>query len=107
MNIVMLGAGAWGTALALAAAQRHDTLLWTRDAAQAAQMNAQRRNERYLPELALPPNLRISADHDAAPSPRADGIALTSRTRAGSVTWPSMSMPSARRSSSDSDGIPR
>ena len=33
MNISMLGAGAWGTALALAAAQRHDVLLWTRDAA--------------------------------------------------------------------------
>ena len=74
MNIVMLGAGAWGTALALAAAQRHDTLLWTRDAAQAAQMNAQRRNERYLPELALPPNLRISADHDAALRHARDGL---------------------------------
>ncbi len=66
MNISMLGAGAWGTALAMAAAQRHDVLLWTRDVRQAAQMNAGRRNERYLPELPLPAALKISADHDAA-----------------------------------------
>jgi len=66
MNISMLGAGAWGTALAMAAAQRHDVLLWTRDVQQAVQLDAQRRNERYLPELPLPAALRISADHDAA-----------------------------------------
>jgi len=66
MNISMLGAGAWGTALAMAAAPRHDVLLWTRDARQAAQIDAQRRNQRYLPELTLPAALRISADHDAA-----------------------------------------
>ena len=35
MKITVLGAGAWGTALAAAAAARHDVLLWTRDAAQA------------------------------------------------------------------------
>ena len=66
MNISMLGAGAWGTALAMAAAQRHDVLLWTRDAQQAAQMNAQRRNPRYLPELRFPDALKVGADHDAA-----------------------------------------
>ena len=66
MNVVVLGAGAWGTALALAAAQRHDTLLWTRDAAQAEALRAQRCNARYLPEVALPAALRITADHDAA-----------------------------------------
>ena len=66
MNISMLGAGAWGTALAMAAAQRHDVLLWTRDAPQAAQLGAQRRNLRYLPEVSLPAALRIGADHAAA-----------------------------------------
>ena len=66
MNISLLGAGAWGTALAVAAASRHDVLLWTRDAQQAAQMNQQRRNRRYLPEVPLPSALRISADHDDA-----------------------------------------
>ncbi|HMO45543.1 MAG TPA: NAD(P)H-dependent glycerol-3-phosphate dehydrogenase [Rubrivivax sp.] len=66
MKISVLGAGAWGTALALAAAARHDTLLWTRDAAQAAQLRAQRRNLRYLPEVALPPALQVGSDHAAA-----------------------------------------
>jgi len=66
MNISMLGAGAWGTALAIAAAPRHDVLLWTRDAQQAAQMMAQRRNQRYLPEVPLPAALAVGADHDAA-----------------------------------------
>lgn len=66
MKISVLGAGAWGTALAMAAAARHDTLLWTRDARQAAQMQAQRRNAPYLPEVALPTALRVGADHDAA-----------------------------------------
>jgi len=74
MNISMLGAGAWGTALAMAAAQRHDVLLWTRDVQQAVQMDAQRRNDRYLPELPLPAALRISADHDAALRHAQDGL---------------------------------
>jgi glycerol-3-phosphate dehydrogenase (NAD(P)+) len=66
MKISVLGAGAWGTALAMAAAARHDTLLWTRDASQAASMQAQRRNLRYLPEVALPEALRVGTDHHAA-----------------------------------------
>ncbi len=76
MNISLLGAGAWGTALAMAAAQRHDTLLWTRDARQAEQMRSQRRNARYLPELPLPPALRLSADHDAALRHARDGLLI-------------------------------
>jgi glycerol-3-phosphate dehydrogenase (NAD(P)+) len=74
MRISVLGAGAWGTALAIAAAARHDTLLWTRDAAQAASMLAQRRNGRYLPEVGLPDALRIGADHDAALQHGRDGL---------------------------------
>ncbi len=74
MNISMLGAGAWGTALALAAAPRHDVLLWTRDAHQAAQLNAQRCNRRYLPEVVLPVGLRIVADHAAALSHARGGL---------------------------------
>ncbi|MFO1216238.1 MAG: NAD(P)H-dependent glycerol-3-phosphate dehydrogenase [Burkholderiaceae bacterium] len=66
MKISVLGAGAWGTALAMAASARHDTLLWTRDTRQAELMQAQRRNARYLPEVALPAQLRIGTDHDAA-----------------------------------------
>jgi glycerol-3-phosphate dehydrogenase (NAD(P)+) len=62
MNITVLGAGAWGTALAVQAAAQHAVRLWGRDAGQVARMQAVRRNERYLPEVALPPSLALSAD---------------------------------------------
>jgi len=66
VKIAVLGAGAWGTALAMAAAQRHDTVLWARDAAQAQALAAERRNRRYLGEVSLPPTLRVTADRAAA-----------------------------------------
>lgn len=66
MRIAILGAGAWGTALAVALALRHTVCLWARDAAQAAQMAARRENTRYLPDCRLPDALRISADLNAA-----------------------------------------
>ena len=62
MRIVVIGAGAWGTALAAAASARHDVVLWARDAAQAAAMRAAHVNERYLPGVALPATLSVSAD---------------------------------------------
>ncbi len=62
----MLGAGAWGTALAMSAASRHPTLLWARDAAQAKRIADQRCNALYLPELQLPGSLRVTGDHEAA-----------------------------------------
>lgn len=63
MKIVVLGAGAWGTALALSASTQaqHQVTLCARDAAQAAAMQAQRENVRYLPGITLPPLLRICA----------------------------------------------
>lgn len=66
MNITVLGAGAWGTALAIQAAAKHDTLLWGRDASQIAAMQQARRNERYLREAALPASLQLTADLPAA-----------------------------------------
>ena len=57
MNVSLFGAGAWGTALAVSAAPRHEVLLWARDALQARQMNQQRRNVRYLPEPLQSSNL--------------------------------------------------
>jgi glycerol-3-phosphate dehydrogenase (NAD(P)+) len=63
MKIVVIGAGAWGTALAVSAAghrrANHDVTLWARDAAQAAAMQAVRENRRYLPEVALPASLQV------------------------------------------------
>jgi glycerol-3-phosphate dehydrogenase (NAD(P)+) len=58
----VLGAGAWGTALAAALAARHAVTLWARDAAQAGAIDRARENHRYLPGIALPGALTISAD---------------------------------------------
>jgi glycerol-3-phosphate dehydrogenase (NAD(P)+) len=66
MKLTVLGAGAWGTALAARAAQRHTTTLWARDAAQAERLRATHENGRYLPGVALPAALRIVSDFDAA-----------------------------------------
>jgi glycerol-3-phosphate dehydrogenase (NAD(P)+) len=57
MKICVLGAGAWGTALAVNAAGRHAVSLWARDAAQVQAMTAARENARYLPGIPLPPSL--------------------------------------------------
>ena len=60
MKIVVLGAGAWGTALAISAAsQPHHVSLWARDGSQVADMQATRENRRYLPGIPFPPALQI------------------------------------------------
>lgn len=61
MKICVHGAGAWGTALAVNAAGRHEVTLWARDAAQAEAIAKARENVRYLPGLALPPALTVRA----------------------------------------------
>jgi glycerol-3-phosphate dehydrogenase (NAD(P)+) len=66
MKLAVLGAGAWGTALAAQAAARHDVLLWGRDAAQIAQIAAAGANARYLPGVVLPAALRLTSDFAAA-----------------------------------------
>jgi glycerol-3-phosphate dehydrogenase (NAD(P)+) len=65
MNITILGAGAWGSALGIALAERHAVTLWARDAAQRAALAATRRS-RYLSELPIPGNVRIADDAPAA-----------------------------------------
>ena len=62
MKILILGAGAWGSALAVSACahpQGHKVTLWARDSAQAAAMQTQRENQRYLPGVVLPNRLDI------------------------------------------------
>jgi len=61
MRICVLGAGAWGTAVAVNAAMRHDVTLWARDAVQVAAITAARENTRYLPGITLPTSLRVAA----------------------------------------------
>ena len=100
MNLTVLGAGAWGTALAVNAAVQHPTRLWARDAVQAAQMNALRRNSRYLPGVSLPDELQLGTDFDAVLAHAHDGLVIVATpmaaldemlrrigTRARGVLW--------------------
>ncbi|WP_298211967.1 NAD(P)H-dependent glycerol-3-phosphate dehydrogenase [Acidovorax sp.] len=69
MKIIVLGAGAWGSAVAMSAAQHpagHAVTLWARDAAQAQGMRVEAQNARYLPGIAFPPSLSM-ADGDFGP----------------------------------------
>jgi glycerol-3-phosphate dehydrogenase (NAD(P)+) len=62
MKILVLGAGAWGTALAASAAQagsHHRVTLWARDSAQAAAMQTGRSNARYLPGICFAEGLQV------------------------------------------------
>src|SRR5665213_2073577 len=70
LRVVIVGAGSWGTAMAVhLAAHAHAApavTLCFRDAAQAADTARVRENVRYLPGVALPPALSITADPAAA-----------------------------------------
>ncbi len=83
MKITVLGAGAWGTALAMAAATRHDTLLWARSAAQAERLVRERCNRQYLGDLSLPAALRVTADHAQALAHARQGLTLIATPMAG------------------------
>ncbi|WP_374359384.1 NAD(P)H-dependent glycerol-3-phosphate dehydrogenase [Pseudoduganella danionis] len=65
-QVTVLGAGAWGTAVAMALAQRHDVLLWGRNSAAMAAMAAARVNQDYLPDQPFPAGLKVSGDFAAA-----------------------------------------
>lgn len=75
MHIVVIGAGAWGTAMACAAAHPagdHRVTLWARDPAQAQAMQQTRTNPRYLPEVVLPEVVTVVGGPLAAVLPDAD-----------------------------------
>jgi glycerol-3-phosphate dehydrogenase (NAD(P)+) len=62
MKVAVLGAGAWGTAVAVHAGLRHPVSLWTRDPAAAAALSRQRENSRYLAGVHLAPAITPTAD---------------------------------------------
>lgn len=64
MDILVLGAGAWGTALAISAAARHPVTLWARDPAQAERIARQRENLHYLPGYRLPAAVALASPGD-------------------------------------------
>jgi glycerol-3-phosphate dehydrogenase (NAD(P)+) len=61
MKIAVLGAGAWGTALAINAGAHHTVTLWARDVPQAQAMQAERVNTRYLPEQPFTAGVQVSS----------------------------------------------
>jgi len=65
--ITVLGAGSYGTALAICLARNgHSTLLWGRNADDIASMARDRINHRYLPDIVLPEQLAVTDDLHAA-----------------------------------------
>lgn len=84
MNITILGAGAWGTALAMSLAERHDVVLWGRDAALMQDAEKNRVNAAYLPGFLLPDGLSLTADFSAAVTHVGkDGLLLVASSLAG------------------------
>ncbi|MGD8591467.1 MAG: NAD(P)H-dependent glycerol-3-phosphate dehydrogenase [Gammaproteobacteria bacterium] len=65
-SIAVIGAGSWGTALAILLSRNgENTSLWARDEQKIAAMERARCNQRYLPDIQLPPALNLSADLNA------------------------------------------
>ena len=83
MNLTILGAGAWGTALAAQAAARHSVQLWARDSAHAHAVAAARENARYLPGVALPAQVRATPDLAQALAHGADGLIVIATPMSG------------------------
>ncbi len=65
-KITVLGAGAWGTALAIQLSQRHQVALWTHNAERAAEMQSAGRNLQYLGDFPFNQNLLVNRDLAAA-----------------------------------------
>ena len=66
-SVAVLGAGGWGTALAVHLARvGNDACLWGRDAALVADLRARRVNDVYLPHVTFPDRLRVTADLENA-----------------------------------------
>jgi len=61
-RIAVVGAGSWGTTVAVLAARSTPTLLWAREPGLAEEMNQTRENRQYLPGLILPEGLTTTAD---------------------------------------------
>lgn len=66
-KVTVLGAGSWGTALAMVLANNeHDCLLWSHRDDQATEITTNHTNKKYLPETILPTNLKATSDFQQA-----------------------------------------
>jgi glycerol-3-phosphate dehydrogenase (NAD(P)+) len=83
MNVTILGAGAWGTALAVQATPRHAVQLWARSVEQANTLRLARENRLYLPGVALPSNVLVADELDAAVAHAGQGLVIVATPMAG------------------------
>ncbi len=60
--VCVLGAGSFGTCLAMLCARKHDVTLWSRDPAIADAINREHRNPRYLTDFEIPEGVRATSD---------------------------------------------
>ncbi len=79
MKIAVLGAGAWGTALAISFSDRHAVSLWGRDTARMEGLARDRCNQRYLPGVVFPDPIKIEL-RIADASSNADLILIATST---------------------------
>jgi glycerol-3-phosphate dehydrogenase (NAD(P)+) len=80
MRIAVLGAGAWGSALAVSFSSAHDVRLWARRR-EACEELSRRRASPYLPGIGFPASIRIEADLEAAVA--ASDLAIVATSTAG------------------------
>ena len=69
MNVGILGAGAWGTALAVALSRQHSVTLWAREDGLPQVLLRDRENKLFLPGIALPEGVDPSAEPRRDPRP--------------------------------------
>ena len=97
MNVAVLGAGGWGTAVArLLVNHGHEVTLWARDPDRARLINQEQCNSKYLPGVALPNALNVTSDF--ATAVRADTLVFA---------VPSIGMPDLIRQVVGSESAPR
>jgi len=83
MRISVLGAGAWGTALAIHAAASNEVMLWARDATQLHRMRESACNERYLPGVSIPPAVALTVQREQALAFAHGGLIVVATPMAG------------------------
>jgi len=66
MRIAILGAGAWGTALAINLSARHQVTLWTKFSSHLSELVTHRRNLSFFPDFPLPETLQLTSSLSAA-----------------------------------------
>jgi glycerol-3-phosphate dehydrogenase (NAD(P)+) len=94
MRIAVLGAGSWGTALAIVLAEAgHEVFLWGRDPGAARELATGRENRRYLPGRRLPPAVTVTSDMAEAAAVGMVVLALPSAQVRGVVARAALALP--------------